>query len=198
MFFNSAPPRPFHNGRGRGHRVFVPVPVFYPYYSPGYYGSGYDASQSDADPNVAQNANPSTNGDDGANVTDDEEALRQAYLQGVRDAMSKQSSSRYGLHSTDPKSAHAKSASSGNGSASDASASDAPTQADPRPEADDTPATVFIFKDGHQIEARNYAIVGQTLYDFSSSALKKVPLADLDKAATTKANDERGTTVKLP
>src|SRR5262249_5138448 len=121
--------------------------------------------------------------------------LRQAYLQGVRDAMSKQSSSRYGLHSMDSR---GKPASSGSGSAADASASSAPPQADPRPEADDTPATVFIFKDGHQIETRNYAIVGQTLYDFSSTTLRKVPLTDLDKAATTKANDERGTNVKLP
>src|SRR6476646_3678745 len=36
-----------------------------------------------------------------------------------------------------------------------------------------SPKTVFIFKDGHQIETRNFAIVGQTLYDFSDSGLKK-------------------------
>jgi hypothetical protein len=214
-FFSSAPRHPFGgsrgfgNGRGRGdgrgrdHRVFVPVPLFYPYYGTGFYGSSYDAFPSDADPNVAQNADPqsadpSSTGDNGANVTDDEQALRQAYLQGVRDAMSKQSAGRYGLHSPDSQSAHAKAASSGNGSVSDPSPSGTAEATDPKPEADDTPSTVFIFKDGHQIETRNYAIVGQTLYDFSSSTLKKVPLTNLDTAATAKANDERGTPVKLP
>ena len=56
----------------------------------------------------------------------------------------------------------------------------------------------FIFKDGHQIETRNFAIMGETLYDFSGSVLKKVQLTDLDKNATVKANDDRGITVKLP
>lgn len=197
-FFSSAPVRPFGHGRGHGHRAFVPVPFFYPYYGTGYYSPGYDAFPSDADPNVAQNADPASSDDNGGNVADDEDALRQAYLQGVRDAMSRQSSSRYGLHSMDSRNTLAKPSSSGNGSASDPSASDSNTQPDPKPEVDDSPATVFIFKDGHQIETRNYAIVGQTLFDFSSSTLKKVPLKDLDTAATTKANDDRGTTVKLP
>lgn len=193
VFFNSVPLRPF--GTGKGHRrpqVFVPVPLFYPVYSP-----GYDVPY-DADPNVAQSADPEST-DNGGNVADDEDALRQAYLQGVRDAMSRQSSSRYGQHYMDSReTAGAKPPTSGNGGAPSASPSKPAAQPDPKPEVDDSPATVFIFKDGHQIETRNYAIVGQTLYDFSSSTLKKVQLKDLDAAATTKANDDRGTTVKLP
>ena len=77
-------------------------------------------------------------------------------------------------------------------------------KADPPPEVatqpvkeDNSPKTVFIFKDGHQIE-RKSAVVGQTLYDFSNTGLKKVQLADMDKEATTKANDDRGITRKLP
>jgi hypothetical protein len=40
--------------------------------------------------------------------------------------------------------------------------------------------------------------MGTTLYDFSSNSLKKVPLADLDKQATIKENDDRGIQIKLP
>ncbi|MGH9638348.1 MAG: hypothetical protein ACRD72_26230, partial [Candidatus Angelobacter sp.] len=70
--------------------------------------------------------------------------------------------------------------------------------AQPQAKEDNSPATVFILKDGQKIETKNFAIMGQTLYDFSSSTLKKVQLADIDKAATVEANDERGTSVKLP
>ena len=66
------------------------------------------------------------------------------------------------------------------------------------PRENNSPKTVFIFKDGHQIETRNFAIVGQTLYDFSDSGLKKVQLSEMDKDATVKANDDRGIQVKLP
>lgn len=188
-FFNNVPLRPFGSGKARRRpQVFVPVPLFYPAYSP-----GYDVSA--ADPNVAQSTDSAT--DNGDDVADSEDALRQAYLQGVRDAMSRQASSRYGQHYMDSReTARAAPASSATGNAP--SASKPATLPDPEPEVDDAPATVFIFKDGHQIETRNYAIVGQTLYDFSSSTLKKVPLKDLDAAATAKANDDRGTTVKLP
>ena len=63
---------------------------------------------------------------------------------------------------------------------------------------DNSPATVFIFKDGHKIETQNYAIQGQTLFDFSNNHLTKVKLAELDLDATRKANDDLGITVKLP
>jgi hypothetical protein len=70
--------------------------------------------------------------------------------------------------------------------------------AQPSAPADDhTPATVFIFKDGHQLETKNYAIMGGTLFDFSSKMLKKIQLEEIDSAATVKANDDRGVTVKL-
>ena len=61
----------------------------------------------------------------------------------------------------------------------------------PRPEPT-APATVLIFRDGHQTEIRNYAVVGQVLWIFSEERARKVPLADLDLDATRKANEERG------
>lgn len=60
------------------------------------------------------------------------------------------------------------------------------------------PSTVLVFKDGHQQEISNYAIVGATLYDLSDGRAKKVQLADLDLTATMKQNDQRGVEFQLP
>lgn len=60
------------------------------------------------------------------------------------------------------------------------------------------PATVLVFRDQHQQEIRNYAIVGQTLWNFAPQHTEKIPLANLDLAATTKANDDRGLTFVPP
>jgi hypothetical protein len=188
-FVTSAPVHPF--GARHRHDVFIPVPVFYAIYSPGF-DNGYG---SPADPAVPQETDPSATADSGNSV--DEEALRQAYLNGVRDAMGQKADSRYGQHYMDAReSLRAKSPAASAGSSTTAPM--AAPDPDPKPVIDNSPATVFIFKDGHTVETRNYAIVGQTLYDFSTNSLKKVQLADLDRAATTKANDDRGTTVKLP
>ena len=62
----------------------------------------------------------------------------------------------------------------------------------------DQPSTVLIFKDGHQTEIANYAIVGATLYDLSDGLTKKVQLAELNLPATVKENDQRGVEFKLP
>ena len=60
------------------------------------------------------------------------------------------------------------------------------------------PATVLIFRDQHKEEIKNYAIVGQTLWNFSPQRTQKIPLADLDLAATVKANDDRGVDFRVP
>lgn len=67
----------------------------------------------------------------------------------------------------------------------------------PEPVADQ-PSTVLIFKDGHQQEISNYAIVGTTLYDLSAGRSKKVQLAEVDISATVKENGERGVEFQLP
>jgi hypothetical protein len=61
-----------------------------------------------------------------------------------------------------------------------------------------SPATVLVFRDQHRQEVVNYAIAGGTLWVLSEQAAKKIPLADLDLAATTKANDERGVEFQVP
>jgi hypothetical protein len=60
-----------------------------------------------------------------------------------------------------------------------------------------SPATVLVFRDQHQQEVQNYAIVGQTIWTFGQRT-QKIPLSDLDLPATTKANDERGVDFRVP
>ena len=60
------------------------------------------------------------------------------------------------------------------------------------------PSTVLVFKDGHQYDVLNYAIVGDTLFDLSAGRTHKILLADLDLPATRKANDDRGVEFQIP
>lgn len=66
-----------------------------------------------------------------------------------------------------------------------------------RPVADQ-PKTVLVFKDGHQAEVENYAIVGDTLYDLSEGRRHKIPLSELDLTGTARQNDDRGIDFKVP
>lgn len=58
--------------------------------------------------------------------------------------------------------------------------------------------TVLVFRDGHTREVTNYAIVGQTLWLLSEEHARKVAVGDLDVAATSKKNEERGVSFQLP
>ncbi len=60
------------------------------------------------------------------------------------------------------------------------------------------PDTVLVFRDGHTVEVKNYAIVGDTLYDYSAGNRRKIDLADLDLPATQKRNDDRGIDFRMP
>ena len=64
--------------------------------------------------------------------------------------------------------------------------------------APDQPQTVLVFKDGHQLEVANYAILGSTLYDLTEGRRHKIALADLDLTATAKQNDDRGIDFQVP
>jgi hypothetical protein len=173
--------RPF--GTERRLHGLVPVPLFYPAYA-----GGYAADSSVADPSVDDT--DAAAAENNSSTATEEDALRQAYLQGMRDGMTEKSQNRLGQHYMDSREAAPAKPSSGRPS---------PLAASTAPEVqDDSPSAVFVFKDGHQIETRNFAIMGQTLYNFTDSGLKKVELSDLDTAATQKANDDRGITVKLP
>jgi hypothetical protein len=62
----------------------------------------------------------------------------------------------------------------------------------------DQPPTVLVFKDGHQVEVANYAIVGSMLYDLTEGHRRKIALSELNLNATAKQNDDRGIDFQLP
>jgi hypothetical protein len=84
------------------------------------------------------------------------------------------------------------------GTRSAKAASREPAPGDPEEPVDAQLATVLVFKDGHQSDVLNYAIVGDTLYAFGTGRTKKILLADLDLPATRKANDDRGVDFQIP
>ena len=176
-----------------GRHEFVPVPIFVPAYP---IDGNYAYVNSDAE---ASEQNAGADAVVGSSAPDSE-ALREAYLRGARDALAEQADSRYGEHYLDSRE-KAQSKSPVRGSQPSATREPASESGDgsARQEpAGDNPATVFIFKDGHKLETQNYAIVGQTLYDFSNNGMKKIKLDELNLDATRKANDELGISVKLP
>lgn len=78
-----------------------------------------------------------------------------------------------------------------------------PVQEEATPRRDMTPEPepipiIVIFKDGHQKEISNYAIVGDTLYELGAVTSHKIKLADLDLKATADKNEERGVEFNLP
>jgi hypothetical protein len=68
----------------------------------------------------------------------------------------------------------------------------------PSRSARDVSPVVLIFRDGHEQEVRNYAIMGGTLYDLDTFVASKIRLAELDLKATMKANQERGLDFSVP
>jgi hypothetical protein len=68
----------------------------------------------------------------------------------------------------------------------------------PKPGAKPGEETELVFRDKHTEKIQNYAIVGQTLWVLSELRSRKVPLADLDIAATQQANEARGIDFELP
>jgi hypothetical protein len=62
----------------------------------------------------------------------------------------------------------------------------------------DAPPVLLIFRDGHEREVKNYAIVGNTLYDLGTFVALKIPLVNLNLKATVKANEDRGIDFTLP
>jgi hypothetical protein len=57
---------------------------------------------------------------------------------------------------------------------------------------------VLVYRDGHEQEVTNYAIVGPTLYDLGTFVAHKIPLVELNLKATIKANDDRGVEFSVP
>ena len=74
----------------------------------------------------------------------------------------------------------------------------AQVQARNRPEPDAEPETALVFRDQHVEEVRNYAISGGAVWVLHEQAAKKIPLVNLDIAATVKMNEDRGVDFQVP
>lgn len=59
------------------------------------------------------------------------------------------------------------------------------------------PATVLVFRDGHQQDVESYAIAGSKLIVLGART-QNIQLSDLDLNATAKANEDRGVDFKTP
>lgn len=173
---------PVHRRTRRDRNEFIPIPVFVPAYG---LPSDYVDPQSEAA--AGEEYAPDANA-----AGSDSDALREAYFRGAHDALARQqqADSRYGDHYLD-----SRETTTSKPSVSEPSSGDAAAKPEP---PDQTPPTVFIFKDGHKLQTQNYAIVGQTLYDLSNNQVHKIQLAELDLDATKKANDEQGIVLRLP
>ena len=78
-----------------------------------------------------------------------------------------------------------------------------PEQADPAPRQEAQAETiisptVLVFRDQHREEIHNYAIVGNTLWNFAAGHTQKIALASLDVPATEKVNDDCGVSFQVP
>lgn len=180
----------------RAQRDFI-VPIFYPLYGYGYgpdYSTNSPADPSASDPSAG---NPDPPAGSMPVASGDGDALRDAYNRGAQDALAaeQQAGNRYGEHFFDSREKAQPRAPLTAERAPEQIAGDDPPAKD---DEDNAPPTIFVFKDGHKLETQNFAIVGQTVFDFSTKPLKKIPLPELDMDATRKANDDRGIVLRLP
>jgi hypothetical protein len=74
----------------------------------------------------------------------------------------------------------------------------APSDAAAPAESSQRPPIVLVYKDGHERDLQNYAIVGNFVYEISGYTSQKIAIADLNIPATVKANEERGVEFSLP
>lgn len=74
-----------------------------------------------------------------------------------------------------------------------------PAASEPQAGTPIIPPAVLIFRNKHKQEIQSYAIVGRTLWNFTTpQQIEKISLADLDLPATIKANNERGRSFVIP
>ena len=73
----------------------------------------------------------------------------------------------------------------------------APTTSEPAPSAaperrPPTPPVTLILRDGQQLSVENYAVMNQTFWNFSKRPVQKIPISNIDLAASAKATEANG------
>jgi hypothetical protein len=64
--------------------------------------------------------------------------------------------------------------------------------------AEPAAVAILVFRDGRKISVPNYVITGQTIWILNDRTAHKIPMADLDIAATQRANEANGVDFRLP
>ena len=64
--------------------------------------------------------------------------------------------------------------------------------ADPQPTAQPTPPITVVLSNGQSLQVQNYAVMGDTFWDFSSQPVRKIPVSAIDVSASTKATEASG------
>jgi hypothetical protein len=59
-------------------------------------------------------------------------------------------------------------------------------------------SVVLVYLDKRIEEIKNYAVANEKVVVFDNNRIRKIPLADIDLAATMKLNDERGVNFQIP
>jgi hypothetical protein len=70
-----------------------------------------------------------------------------------------------------------------------------PYNAPPAVQEDETPSSppvTLVLNDGKQLQLRSYAVMGQTFWDFSSQPAKRIPLSNVNLAASRTATEAKG------
>jgi hypothetical protein len=162
-----------HGFNNFGGFIAVPYPVaVYPYYG---YPSGYDMTSQDAQ-------------DSAAAEDQQEPPALTIFERRARSAPASSPAAPAGSYSDDQDTTPTI-------TAADVAAAQANVAAQPGAAE---PTSVLIFRDGHQLEVQNYAIVGDTLYDLTPGHPRKIALTSIDVPATVQANDDRGITFRVP
>ena len=150
------------NGHGRGNRFF-PGFVASPLFLPTYWDTGF--SSFPGYDNSAPPVDPNAQA-----LADSQEALAQQIQQLTAEVQQMKSGNQQQPEPPTPAPA----------------TSAAPESRPPAP-----PVTL-VLRDGQQISVENYAVMNQTFWNFSKRPAQKIPVSDIDIAASTKATEANG------
>lgn len=173
----------FRHDRQHRNRRFFGNSGFPIYYAP----YGYYDDTTSVDSNAPANYEQPVNNDEGPGMTVFER--RRTYdLIGDSD---RPRDDRYGEHYTDSREQR--------GPVEEREEKPSPSES--QKPLEEPVSTILVFRDGSHREVRNYALMGNSIYDLGvkpGQGKMKILLADLDIPATVAANDQRGIEFKLP
>jgi hypothetical protein len=67
-----------------------------------------------------------------------------------------------------------------------------PSAAAPQPETQPTVPVTLVLRNGEQLQVQNYAVTDNTFWAFAQHGTRKIPLSNIDLAASAKATQANG------